>query len=185
MSALSASTIGIFLFYKPNSKAGNGFRWAIAPMGTVVARQLSQNGFTEATLVTSLLVFVVLMLMLWPFGYIIYKKKADTNDQQKIIAKKDIDMGLRGGDTMKSSDDDIANEISSSEMSDYEKAGNELETGNHVKGLWIKADVDADGDAGKRKRLYIKMRVSQLAEEREAKKKLRRREEKRREEKRN
>ena len=130
LSALSASTIGIFLFYKPNSKAGNGFRWAIAPMGTVVARQLSQNGFTEATLVTSLLVFVVLMLMLWPFGYIIYKKKADTNDQQKIIAKKDIDMGLRGGDTMKSSDDDIANEISSSEMSDYEETVRDLKTGD-------------------------------------------------------
>jgi len=47
----------------------------------------------------------------------------------KIINKKDIDMGL-GGDTMKSSDDDIANEISSSEMSDYEETVRDLKTGD-------------------------------------------------------
>lgn len=44
----------------------------------------------------------------------------------------------------------------------YERALDEIESGAQVRGLWSRAIANADGDEGKAKSIYIKLRVSQL-----------------------
>ena len=47
----------------------------------------------------------------------------------------------------------------------YEQVASELETGNIKKGLWLKAETEADGNQFKTKQLYTKWRISQLTTE--------------------
>ena len=44
----------------------------------------------------------------------------------------------------------------------YEQVATEIQSGNIKQGLWLKANVDADGEDQKAKSIYAKLRVAQL-----------------------
>ena len=50
----------------------------------------------------------------------------------------------------------------------YEQVANEIQAGDIKQGLWLKANVEADGSEQKAKSIYAKLRVSQLIRDYEA-----------------